>query len=110
MDDVFCQIAKGEVKTKKVFENETILVIEDTNPKAKIHFLIFPKEHIADSPNQDIPAKVLSEIFKAARNVAKLKGVDKTGFRLVTNHESDAGQTIKHIHFHLLGGEKLKEI
>jgi len=110
MEDVFCRIVKGEIPAKKVYENADILVIEDIDPKAKIHLVIFPKKHTAESVNDKIPEQLLAEIFSAIREVTKNLGVDKTGYRVVTNHKSDAGQSIDHLHFHVLAGEKLKDI
>lgn len=110
MDDVFCSIAKGKIQAKKVLETGSIMVIPDINPKAKIHLLIFPKKHIAESSADQIPQDLLKAIFEATRTVAKRLNLEKTGYRLLTNHGQDAGQTVNHLHFHLLGGEKLKEI
>jgi len=110
MEDIFCRIVKGEIPAKKVFENDRVMAIEDIAPKAKTHLLIFPKEHLASSVNQEIAGEILKEILDTARMLAKKKGIDKTGYRVLTNHGSDAGQSIDHLHFHLLGGEKLKDI
>lgn len=110
MDDVFCRIIRGEIPAKKVYENADILAIEDANPKAKIHLLILPKQHIASSVNEEMPDKLFEEIFSSVREIARKLGVEKSGYRVVTNHGTDAGQSVEHIHFHFLAGEKLKDI
>jgi histidine triad (HIT) family protein len=108
MDDcLFCKIIKGEIKSKKVFENEKIFAFEDINPKAPVHILIVPKRHIASL--NEITSKdkeILGEILLAAKNIAKEKNIDKSGYRTVFNTGSDAGQAVFHIHLHLLGGRK----
>jgi histidine triad (HIT) family protein len=110
MEDIFCQIAEGKISSKAVYEDDKILAIDDIEPKAKIHIIIFPKKHIASTINEEDSDAVLGRIFKVARKIAKIKGVEESGYRVVTNHGSDSGQTVSHLHFHFLAGEKLKNI
>ena len=110
MKDVFCRIVKGEVPAKKVFESAEILAIEDADPKAKIHILIFPKLHVVESVNDKIPERLPGEIFTTVREVAEKLGFENSGYRVITNHQSDAEQSVDHLHFHVLAGEKLKDI
>lgn len=107
MSTIFAQIIKGELPSKKVFENERILAIEDIHPVAPIHILIMPKKEIANlqSMSKDDLA-LLQEIGQAAQKIAKEKGIEDS-YRLLTNNGSEAGQEIFHLHFHLIGGKPL---
>jgi len=107
MGCIFCQIAKGKIKSEIILKNDDIVAVRDISPKAKVHIVIFPKKHLAKSAYERKSNLVLKEVFDAIRSIAKKTGIDKTGFRIVTNHLSDAGQTINHVHFHLLGGQGL---
>lgn len=104
MDCIFCKIANGEIPSQKVYEDDKILAFKDLAPQAPVHILIIPKEHIASAA--DITAEnssVISHVFEVAAIIAKEKGLDN-GFRIVNNCGDSAGQTVKHIHFHLMGG------
>ena len=109
MDDcVFCKIIKGEIPSKKVYEDDDVLAFYDINPIAKVHVLVIPKMHIQSllelkEENKDL----LFHIFEKINEVSKIVGVDKTGFRVISNVGEDSGQAVKHLHFHILGGEKL---
>jgi histidine triad (HIT) family protein len=104
MDCLFCKIAKGEIPSKKVYEDDEVLAFYDIEPKAPTHILIIPKLHIKSAA--EITAKnsaVTAHIFEIAAKLAdELKLKD--GFRIVTNCGDSAGQSVKHLHFHLLGG------
>lgn len=105
-DCLFCKIVSGEIPTTKVYEDSLCLAFRDIAPQAPVHVLVIPKEHIPsadciDSSNSD----VISHIFEVIPKVAQLEGVDS--YRLVSNVGSDAGQTVHHLHFHVLGGKKL---
>ena len=107
-DCVFCKIIKGEIPSKKVYEDDEILAFYDINPIAKVHVLVIPKMHIQSllelkEENKDL----LFHIFEKINEVSKIVGVDKTGFRVISNVGEDSGQAVKHLHFHILGGEKL---
>lgn len=107
MDCIFCKIIKGEIPSEKVFESENVIAFKDINPMAPVHILIIPKTHIegANALDKDNVA-VVSEIMLAARQIAESFNLEN-GWRIVTNVGEDGGQTVKHLHFHLLGGKKL---
>lgn len=110
MDCIFCKIINGEIPSKKVFENEHVYVIEDINPVTKVHVLILSKKHIKSVNELDRDnAFIVNEMFLAAKEVAEKLGVAESGYRLINNCGVDGGQTINHLHIHLLGGEKLGE-
>ncbi len=108
MDCIFCKIAKKEIPAKIIYEDNDILAFDDIKPKVKVHVVIIPKKHISsvvDLRPED--KELVGEIFLAASKIAGEKGILETGFRVLLNYGKDAGQTIDHLHFHLLGGEKL---
>lgn len=108
MDCLFCKIIAGEVPSTKVYEDDMVLAFEDINPAAPVHILVIPKTHItsaADITSEN--SSVVSHIYEVIANLAKEKGVTDGGFRVVTNVGDDACQTVKHLHFHLIGGRKL---
>ncbi len=107
MDCLFCKIINGDIPSSKVYEDEYVYAFKDINPNAPVHVLVVPKTHIdsadcIDETNIDAVSKVMLAIPK----VAKICGLDN-GYRVITNIGEDGGQTVKHIHFHILGGEKL---
>jgi histidine triad (HIT) family protein len=107
MSTVFSLIIKGKIPSKKVFENERILAIEDIHPVAPVHILIMPKKEIPNLQSlelSDFP--LIQEIMGVAQQLAEEKGIAE-GYRLLTNNGSDAGQTVFHLHFHLIGGRVL---
>jgi 23S rRNA (cytidine1920-2'-O)/16S rRNA (cytidine1409-2'-O)-methyltransferase len=102
---IFCKIVRGEIPSKKVFEDEQLLVIEDITPQAPVHLLFVPKRHFVnclDMTEQD--EALIGYVFRKAGEIARQKGVADSGFRLVQNNGSGAGQSVFHIHFHLLAG------
>ena len=108
MDCIFCKIIAGDIPSKKVFENDKVLAFHDIDPKAPIHVLIIPKEHISSvNVMTDSQANVLSDITRAARDIAFDLGLSENGYRLVINEGKDGGQAVDHIHMHLLGGRQL---
>ena|SRR3990167_6781190 len=107
MSTVFGLIIQGKLPAKKVFENERILAIEDLHPVAPVHILIIPKKEIPNLQSiapEDLP--LIGEVVQIAQQIAEEKGVE-SGYRLLTNNGPDAGQTIFHLHFHLIGGRVL---
>ncbi len=107
-DCLFCKIAGGEIPSSKVAETDTLFAFNDINPKAPTHILIIPKKHIESNLGlTDEDRELVGEIHLLANEIAKEKGIDKTGFRIVTNTGKDGGQAVFHIHFHLLGGRLL---
>jgi len=103
---IFCKIAKDEIPSNKVLENDEFVAFHDMYPKAPVHILIIPKEHV--DCFQEVSAQVMAKMTPFIQEVATTIGVDKSGYRLITNNGDDGGQEIKHLHFHLLGGGKLK--
>lgn len=108
MDCIFCKIVAGEIPSRKAFENERILVFHDIAPMAPVHLLAIPKVHIASAAELTADnSSVVSEIFEVIARLAREMGLDKSGFRIVTNCGEDGCQSVHHLHFHLLGGKKL---
>ncbi len=107
-DCLFCRIARGEIPANKVAENDHALAFRDISPQAPTHVLIIPKPHLADSAAQigAAQAMALGAIFELAAEVAKREKLER-GWRLVTNVGEQAGQTVHHLHFHLLGGRPM---
>ena len=108
MDCIFCNIIKGEIPSSKVYENDKIYAFNDISPVAPVHVLIIPKEHIEsinDLTSEN--ASVISDVMLAAKEIAAQLGISESGYRVVTNCGQAAGQTVNHIHFHLLGGRDL---
>ena len=103
---IFCKIVEGEIPSNKVYENDDFLAFHDIAPKAPIHILIIPKKHIENF--QQCDGEVMSKATIFIQKVASMMGLDKDGYRLVTNNGENGGQEVFHLHFHLLGGTKLK--
>lgn len=106
---IFCRIAAGSIPAKIAHEDDHVLAFHDIDPRAPVHVLIIPREHIA-SVNQldDGNAAVVGNLFVAARKLAGELGVANSGYRLVMNTGQDAGQSVDHIHLHLMGGRPMK--
>ncbi len=104
MDCVFCKIISGEIPSKKAYEDDKVLAFFDLEPQAPVHILIIPKEHIesVDRVNSQ-NSQIIGYIFEIAAKLAKEFGLSK-GYRIVANCGEDGGQTVGHLHFHLLGG------
>ncbi len=103
---IFCKISNSEIPSSLVEEDEDFMAFHDIHPKAPIHILIIPKKHIENF--QTMPEDLMGKMTSFMQSVATKVGVDKSGYRLVTNNGSDGGQEVFHLHFHLLGGGKLK--
>ena len=107
-DCLFCVIVAGEIPAIKVLETDRILAFRDINPQAPTHVLVIPKAHYPDvAALAAADAALLGEVISAARQVAAVDGVAETGYRVVFNTGAEAGQTVPHIHGHLLGGRSL---
>ena len=108
---IFEKILVGEISSEIIYEDDFVFAINDINPVAKIHILVIPKKRI-DTLNQMIEedTTLLGHMVLVAKNLAKEQKIDDTGYRILMNTNSDAGQTIYHIHLHLIGGEELKRI
>ena len=105
---LFCRIVNKDIPARIVYEDDEVLAFEDINPKAPVHILIIPKEHITslnDLPKGREP--LLSRILVKAREVAAERGIAKSGYRIVLNTGPDSGQEVFHIHLHLLGGRRM---
>jgi histidine triad (HIT) family protein len=109
MDDcLFCKIIAGKIPAKKVYEDERVFVFEDINPQASTHVLIVPKQHVAGLDQaSEADAEIVGYCQLVAAKIARERGL-KNGFRTVYNVGPDAGQTVFHLHLHLLGGRKMK--
>lgn len=107
-DCLFCKIRDGEIPADIVFENDDVLAFNDVNPQAPVHLLIIPKQHIStvnDVVEDD--QVIMGKLFSAAKIIAQQKGVSDEGYRLVVNCNEGAGQTVFHIHMHLLAGRAM---
>lgn len=107
MDCVFCKIAKGEIPSKKAYEDDQVLAFYDIEPQAPVHILVIPKEHIG-SAAEITPenSAVVAHIFEVIAKLAAENHLD-SGYRIISNVGKDAGQTVPHLHFHILGGRPL---
>ena len=109
MDCIFCKIIAGDIPSKKVYEDDQILAFHDVNPQAPVHVLVVPKIHIAcadeiTEENSSVVAHIFSKIPTIAREAGAMNG-----YRVINNCGEDGAQTVKHLHFHILGGKKLSE-
>jgi histidine triad (HIT) family protein len=107
-DCLFCGIVAEKVKANVVFKNDYVVVFKDINPKAPVHLLIIPRKHIAGvldiEPEDDA---IIGEIFQVAAQLARDHGIAESGFRVAVNSGPDAGQSVFHLHYHLLGGRQM---
>ena len=105
---LFCEIIAGSIPSTKVYEDDNILAFKDIAPVAPVHIIVVPKEHI-ESANEitEENSKYVSAIFEKIPEIAKSQGIDS--YRIINNCGEDAGQTVKHLHFHLIGGMKMGE-
>ena len=109
-DCIFCKIARGEIPSSKVYEAEQVVAFNDLNPQAPVHVLIVPKAHYANlNEAGGMPEALLAALLRAASRIAAQLGLDKSGYRIVSNCGPDACQSVQHLHIHLLGGAKLAE-
>lgn len=107
-DCLFCKMVAGEIKPDVVYEDEAVLAFRDINPQAPTHVLVIPKQHIStiNDLNSD-DAELVGRLYLAAKKVAELDGIAEDGYRTVMNCNVAAGQSVFHIHLHLLGGRNL---
>jgi histidine triad (HIT) family protein len=105
---IFCRIAAGSVPASIVHETEHTIAFRDLDPRAPVHVLVIPRRHIASVTEvEPSDAQVMGELFVAARAIAETEGVAQTGFRMVLNAGTDGGQSVGHVHLHVLGGRRL---
>ena len=106
---LFCKIASGEIDSEMVYSDENLFAIQDINPQAPTHLLIIPKKHLATLMDvEESDKELMGSVITLAKSLAKENTLEASGFRLVVNCGSGAGQTVFHIHFHLLGGRSMK--
>lgn len=108
-DCIFCKIINGDIPSNKIYEDDKVYAFNDINPEAPVHFLVIPKEHIesANALNEN-NADIVAHIFKVINKLVIELGVAEKGYRIVNNCGEDGGQTVKHLHFHVLGGRSLQ--
>jgi len=107
MDCVFCKIAAGEIPTTAVYQDQLAYAFADINPKAPVHILIIPREHISSLAEAGVRHRtLLGHLMRAAAEIARKKGLAK-GYRVVINSGEDGGQTVDHLHLHLMGGRQM---
>lgn len=107
-DCVFCKIAAHQIPATVEYEDEKVIAFDDLNPQAPVHVLVVPKDHYSDIADH-VPGDVLEAMAAAVREVARKKGLSEDGFRVIANTGAAAGQTVMHLHWHVLGGKPLGE-
>lgn len=107
-DCIFCKIIDHEIPSDVIYEDDDLIAFNDIHPLAKIHILLVPKKHIATTADLTAEdAALIGKVYLVAKKIAEEKGLAENGYRIVNNCKADGGQEVFHIHFHLLGGEKL---
>ena len=109
MDCLFCKIIQGENPSNKVYEDESVFAFRDIAPQAPVHILVIPKTHVASAAQiSGENSQLVARCFEAIAQIAKAEGLEK-GFRVISNCGADAGQTVEHLHFHILAGKNMGE-
>lgn len=107
MDDcIFCRIARGEMDAKVVYSDDEFVAFDDIMPQAPVHTLVIPREHYRDM-NDDVPSELMGRLCGVVGKVAEAKGVAGSGYRVIVNNGTEAGQTVRHLHVHILGGARM---
>ena len=107
---LFCKIVDGLIPSSKVYEDEKILAFRDINPQAPTHVLVIPKQHVASvAAIDELDDATIAACLRACKKVAELEGLTENGFRVISNCGDDACQSVKHLHFHVVGGKKMSE-
>jgi histidine triad (HIT) family protein len=107
-DCIFCKIARREIPAEILHESDTVVAFRDLDPKAPSHLLLIPKVHLASAADvTETNGAMLADLFRTAAHLAKTEGIAESGWRLVTNVGADGGQSVFHLHFHLLGGRPM---
>lgn len=102
---IFCQIVEGAIPTKKIYEDEQAIAFDDINPQARVHMLVIPKRHVVSlDDTQEADAALLGQLMVVCAKMARKRGLAESGYRVVTNIGQEAGQTVFHLHLHVLGG------
>lgn len=108
-DCIFCKIVKREIPSQIVYEDDRVMAFNDINPLAPVHILVIPKEHLTNVLDiTENNADLIGHIHLVINRLAREKGIAEKGFRIVTNCNPEGGQVVFHLHYHLIGGEKLK--
>jgi histidine triad (HIT) family protein len=106
-DCLFCRIIRGEIPSSKVTESDTAFAFRDVNPQAPSHVLVVPRTHVTSHAVADDPV-MLGDLMMMAASVARIEGIEESGYRVVVNTGRDGGQTVDHLHLHVLGGRHMK--
>jgi len=107
MDCIFCKIISGQIPSSKVYEDDRVLAFDDINPMSPVHVLVVPKEHIVNVNDLTVEnSDIMAAIFLAAKEVARIKGIDQGGYRIIINNGTSAGQEVWHMHVHIMGGKE----
>lgn len=107
MDCIFCKIANKEISSDIIYEDDRVIAFKDVNPQSPVHILVIPKEHIESSNHiDDNNSDLIGHIFIVIRNLVDQAGISQNGYRIVNNCGVFGGQTVSHLHFHILGGRK----
>ncbi len=107
-DCLFCKMAKGEIKPDLLYEDDHVLAFKDINPQAPVHFLVIPRQHISTLNDlDDSHAELIGRMYLAAKNIAKEQGIAEGGYRSLINCNAEAGQSVWHVHLHVLGGRTM---
>ena len=105
---IFCKIIANQAPSKKVFEDDRVLAFWDIKPRAKVHLLVIPKQHVSSLVElEQLPMETRSALLTACAKVARAEGIATSGFRIIVNSGKDASQSVFHLHFHVVGGEPL---
>ncbi len=107
-DCIFCKLANGEIPTTYVYEDDRVVAFDDANPQAPVHVLVVPREHYANVGDA-VPEALLGHLLAVASLVAERTGIAEDGYRIIINTGRDAGQTVLHLHLHVLGGVRMEE-
>ena len=108
-DCIFCKIVNGDIPSTKVYEDESVIAFKDLNPQAPVHILVIPKKHYNNVLDVEENDNIISKIYLAINKIAKQEKFEERGFRVINNCGRDAGQTVMHMHFHIIAGKKLGE-
>lgn len=109
MDCVFCKIINKEIPSDIIYEDSDVIAFNDLDPQAPIHFLVIPKKHIQSIATlEEADSQIISHVFATIKKIASEIGLDENGYRVVTNVGEDGGQSVPHLHFHVLGGRGFK--
>jgi histidine triad (HIT) family protein len=104
---LFCRIAAGEIPAKIVYEDDDVLAFRDIDPKAPVHVLVIPRKHVASASALDGDADLAGRLLLAATHIAEEEGLGGSGYRIITNTGRDGGQSVDHLHLHVLGGRAM---